>query len=749
MAQNDEQFINTLNSLSSAKRLNTTSPTSIDAAKNIQSQLSLRDSTISALQKAPRLGDRAGLIAQGKDTGGGGALGSVGKLLIDNPISKTILGGLSVVDTPRRFVISSVRELVDAVDSNPLTDASFKDLFTQTKDVSYGFGTAFPMEGWGGRVVGFLGDVLLDPLTYATFGSKNAFMAGTKGALLMTGKTVAGAEGRFALARIVKQLGASDDIVRGVAARGSTAIPKQLAEDIGLKRAGIYYFGSRVRVPLSGPVADALQKGLVKTRLSFFDTTTGEKLGKKFALRGTREQGDTSLARFNLATGKFASAKEASAQIANLGAEDTARAYQRIAQDTAAKYINPILQDEDVYQVKSTVYRLLDNAPDTWQGKNIVATPQEMRAYEKLKSAFELMHNDVQTAFRTIDPNFDLGKIDDYLPHIATDDALKLMEDATSTYGKQIREYLSVNMTDAQGSFRARNIREGAEFFGVKLTKEDVAGGVVRLNEIARESGKIGFDFFETDIQKIMAKYAGYYSKQVGTAKYMEELFKAGILSSGIEELSISKEAIDAARAGVVAATNARSQSLDAAFKSGKKVSDNLKKAFDDLLKKKGPLEAERARSAQDLKDIIPVNVAEANLQAARTELADTIKVLEDAWVGFQRQFDEQSDILGMMDAQHTTLVQAHRDLLGTVDGYIARYAEDSQKVIDWTKELDGLKNQLSDVERQITDTGDKWVQMLEDQNRLMNFHLILKRLKKQVSIISCLKKFLNNPKLF
>jgi len=722
MAQNDEQFLDTLRSLSSAKRLNTTPSASPDAAKNVQSQLSLRDSTISALQKAPRLGDRAGLIAQGKDTGDGGALGTVGKLLIDNPISKTVLGGLSIVDTPRRFVISTARELVDAVDGDPRTDASFKDLFTQTKDVSYGFGTAFPMDGWGGRVVGFLGDVLLDPMTYATFGAKNAFTLGSKGAALMTGKTVAGSEGRFALARIVKELGASDDIVKAVAAKGRTAIPKQLAEDIGLKRAGIYYFGSRVRVPLSGPVADALQKGLVKTRLSFFDTATGEKLGKKFALRGTREQGDTSLARFNLATGKIASGKEAAAQIANLGAEDTSRAYQKIAQDTAAKYINPILADEDVYQVKSTVYRLLDNAPDTWQAKNIVPTPQEMRAYEKLKSAFELMHRDVQAAFRTIDPNFDLGKIDDYLPHIATDDALKLMEDGTSAYGKQIREYLSVNMTDAQGSFRARNIRVGAEFFGKKLTKEDVAGGVVRLNEIARESGKIGFDFFETDIQKIMAKYAGYYSKQVGTAKYMEELFKAGILSSGIEEISISKEAIDAARAGVVAATNARSQSLDAAFKSGKKVSDNLKKAFDDLLKKKGPLEAERARSAQDLVDIIPVNVAEANLQAARTELNDTIKILEDTWVGFQRQFDEQSDILGMMDSQHMALVQAHRDLLGTVDGYIARYAEDSQKVIDWSKELDGLRNQLSDVERQISDTGDKWVQMLEDQDRLMNF---------------------------
>ena len=731
MAQNDEQFLDTLRSLSGAKRLNTTPVASPDAAKNMKSQLSLRDSTISALQKAPRLGDRAGLIAQGKETGGGGALGTVGKLLIDNPISKTVLGGLTAIDTPRRFVISSAREIVDALDSDPLTDASFKDLFTQTKDVSYGFGTAFPMEGWGGRVVGFLGDVLLDPLTYATFGARNAFTAGSKGAALMTGKTVAGAEGRFALARIVKQLGASDDIVKAVAAKGRTAIPKQLAEDVGLKRAGIYYFGSRVRVPLSGPVADALQKGLVKTRLGFFDTTAGERLGKKFALRGTREQADTSLARFNLATGKFASAREAAGQVANLGADDTARAYQKIAQDTAAKYINPILLDDEVKQVKSTVYRLLDNAEDTWAAKNIIPTDQELRVYEKFKVAFKQMHTDVEAAFKSFDPNFVLNEVKAYLPHIATDDSLKLMEDATSAYGKQIREYLSVNMTDAEGSFRSRSNRVGKEWFGKKLTQEDVDGGVVRLNEIAREAKHadgtenltpLSFDFFETDMEKIMSKYAGYYSKQVGTAKYMEELFKAGILSSGIEEIGISKEAIDAARANIVARTNARSLSLNDAFKSGKKVTANLKTAFDDLLKKKGPLEAERARSAQDLQDIIPVDIASTNLQAARKELDDTIRNLEDNWLKFKNEFDEETEILSMMNDNHLELVRAHRETLALVDETIVRYAEDSQKVIDWSKELPKLRNRLNDVETELYKVGKNWENMLEDQQRLIGF---------------------------
>ena len=82
----------------------------------------------------------------------------------------TVLKPLIIVDTPRRAVISGIRETVDALDSDPNTNASWNDFKKQTSDSSYGFGTAFPMKGWAGRTVGFVGDVLLDPLTYATLG---------------------------------------------------------------------------------------------------------------------------------------------------------------------------------------------------------------------------------------------------------------------------------------------------------------------------------------------------------------------------------------------------------------------------------------------------------------------------------------------------------------------------------------------------------------------------------------------------
>ena len=86
-------------------------------------------------------------------------------------ILSTAFKPLIVLDTPRRAIISGIREVADTLDSDPNTNASWGDFKKQTMDASYGFGTAFPMKGFMGKVVGFAGDVLFDPLTYATLGS--------------------------------------------------------------------------------------------------------------------------------------------------------------------------------------------------------------------------------------------------------------------------------------------------------------------------------------------------------------------------------------------------------------------------------------------------------------------------------------------------------------------------------------------------------------------------------------------------
>ena len=675
--------------IESLKRLGTTSK-SVQANSRYtppsvgRAQVTLNDYRINALRAAPKLTDQINLLAEGKGQDVG-ALGTIGKVLIDNPISKTVLGGLTIVDTPRRAVISSVREMVDLLDNDEKTKFSFEDLFSQTKDASFGFGTAFPMEGWGGRIVGFIGDVALDPLTYATFGSSVPVSATLRGtgvgtrAALGGLKTVAGADGRFALARLAKQMGATDEIVARVAARGRSALPRQLAENMGLGRSGIYYFGSRVRVPLSGPVADAIQKGLATTRLSFFKTGIGEKLGTKFALRGTRAQADTALERFALATGRMDAAK-AAFTVETLGAEDMARAATKIAQDSYAKNIGPLIQDPDVAVAKQTVYRLLDTPESRWAEFGIVPSTAELNAYNKLKPAFKQLHTDVETAFRAFDPNFTLGEIDDYLPHVATENALKLMEDSASPYAKQIREYLTVNMTDAKGSFRSRNLKKGKEWFGKILTEEDVAGGAKRLNEIAKEAVHadgtrnllpLSFDFFETDIEKILGRYGGYYANQIGTAKYMQDLFQRGILSMGQTTWEVTDDYVKRVGLAFKEASNAYTAQLKATWENGRDVVATLRGVFEDTvrakptsLKPRGVLQVAVDDATAALKEIDPIEVSRARLEKAHGLLTTRMNKLEEEFATLMANFETESDVLSMLKVQHQRMMDAHRETL-------------------------------------------------------------------------------------
>tara|TARA_R100001530_G_scaffold53733_1_gene39649 strand:+ start:122 stop:6853 length:6732 start_codon:yes stop_codon:yes gene_type:complete len=87
-------------------------------------------------------------------SGGGGIGGLFGK-------------ALSVIDLPRSFITSGVKEMTDLFQGEGF---SFRDLASQTKN-HYGFGDYLREENinlgkWGNRIAGFVGDVALDPLSY-------------------------------------------------------------------------------------------------------------------------------------------------------------------------------------------------------------------------------------------------------------------------------------------------------------------------------------------------------------------------------------------------------------------------------------------------------------------------------------------------------------------------------------------------------------------------------------------------------
>jgi hypothetical protein len=106
-------------------------------------------------------------------------------MVLNNPISRTVLRPLDVLDVPRRAVWSTINETVDALNPNDGDGGfSFQDLYDQTNplhvitqkgDTTFGAGDVIPefdtplSEGWDkwiNRGVGLAGDIYGDPLTY-------------------------------------------------------------------------------------------------------------------------------------------------------------------------------------------------------------------------------------------------------------------------------------------------------------------------------------------------------------------------------------------------------------------------------------------------------------------------------------------------------------------------------------------------------------------------------------------------------
>jgi len=659
---------------------------------------------LSITQRNPNLAEQV------KAVGGNKPSGSLGKLVSAG------LGVITTIDTPRRAVISGVREVVDVLDNDPKTKGSLSDWSKQTRDRTYGFGTAFPMEGNWGRFVGLVGDIGLDPLTYLTAGAAGTATFGT----------------RLALYNTLRAKGISSQVAGEFLQRGKTALTRagvtseQLAE-MGLKRSGMYMFGSKLRIPLSGPVGEMMLSATSRARIGFTGTRFGEILQKGFM--GTGKNQEEWIRAFRLALARNEplpmNLLQGAESIAGLPARDVAvgflkantarEAASSIAQKEFAVRAGMKLNDigmENVEAYRNTVYQVMENT-------RAASTPAEQKLANDLSEVYSSIWDQVSETSLKIDPEFSKSFVKEYFPWVITDEARKISTDLLETpWVKDLMTVLEPNPLDIQGSFKSRTVKEGTKWFwtvknGVKEDYILKAGdiNITRLNEISRNA--IGVDFWKTDAAEVLGRhYVDSASKHMGLLAMVDDLNKSGIVRKVLREAGVHSDMVNAHAASMSGLVDVRIKAMKDLEKAVKDVVQPLNerltqsvKGLETVVAKNEKELAEAALAASRSGFVSPVGTADKIISASvegaitPTTLANAKQGLANAkraLTNLRSQFDTvfEKDIPSLAIASNEKL----DTIISTVDDLEIAIAQ-------WESQADALSRSISTTKGQITKT--------------------------------------------
>lgn len=158
----------------------------------------------------------------------------------------------------------------------------------------------------------------------------------------------------------------------------------------------------------------------------------------------------------------------------------------------------------------NSVLPYLQSDPATWAGRLPPLTPSQQAAYDLVRNQMDDFYSYAARASGAT--GFVPPRRANYFPQMQSQEALRWAQ-RNPEKARDLAAALNVDRTWFLGNFRARDLQPGDVWFGVELTDDDLAQGVVRLNQIAKDSGRIKFDFFETDVIEAMNKYANKHAQ--------------------------------------------------------------------------------------------------------------------------------------------------------------------------------------------------------------------------------------------
>jgi hypothetical protein len=608
--------------------------------------------------------------------------------VLQSPVGKVVTKGGEILTKPAR-VIPAIIEEYRKHEEDPNYQSSFSEMWKNINDPTFGFGKVIgdvwspdsEWGKWGNRLLGAAGDILSDPLTYITLGGSHALsMVDDAGRVIegAKGLSVASAEGRFALANRLAEIGADANVVKAAAIRGRSAaeIAPDLLSKVGADRAGLYFMGKRIAGTTR--IGEGLERSFTSMRI-----WSGEHMFKRAAQLFTRS--DAALAIRAIKTGEVPT--DQVVDFLNIVmSRNTERATQGASARLGVQLQKEILgqvAEEDVNTARGIAYKLLeDNAVQVYP----TATAEGRLAgaandyFKRVGDILEAKAADVGAPF---------PRIENYMPHMPKDEAWTWMAKDTNLASVSARGEV-FNPLDPASIFKARMV-EGDMWFGERLTAEDIAGGIDALNQLARDRGGLTFDFFETDLPTVMEKYNNMFSAQMGKLERQKYLIDKGTFARLEEKIGVVPEFLEAAKQRAKTAVTAR----DTALKDASKKVDDLISSIKNFVGHGIDLnknELEGASLALRRADGV-AQAANFNLRNARIALKDLSAGLAEHQNAFAKLIDGRNFIVDAVETRFTDLKNQIDDLSYTLDRANTFDANILSKI-------ENLKTQINDIKK-------------------------------------------------
>lgn len=641
---------------------------------------------------------------------------------------------INVVDTPRAYLVSGVKELSDALYSTGwskavglesdeeyrknrerLGDASWDD-FTEQADRHMGFREVWDEahdsvgdKSWLNRVVGFAGDVALDPLTYSGTGlfAKGLNKGGSAAEKAL--QQAARHGGRNAIAKQlekqsaamgVRQNAAVINLIADAGQRGTGALTRGALKKAGLSAAEIEALGIG---RLSKTVFGAAIPGT--TRIAETSAATKGYFKKVFG-----EQGWTKAAR----RAKIADAQGERLFIDTMRRKGVSSAMRADAA-TALLSVNSIRSkahgwfDDTVRQVHDDFGKELHQLGD--EGNVLATHALESGATDplslKTRGLFDQTHVDVNKM------GADTPYTSNYVPHIVTDDFYKLAEDRP-----ELMQWITSPSTK-QGFQKTRTLKAGDEFLGETLAE----GTIKEINEISM--AKLGgVKIFEDNMSHIIPMYLTKARSAIlsqGQLKALKDFGAATLATKGKKSLraftDVEKATLKATKEAHALASAAQSVALS----DGRFIRMSQSKVAKAALRVQQKENAKAILAAEHKVADLGRSRADAMAVVARTETElNAAQASLDAWVkvvGTQK---------GAVRRQNQATIKALEKKIAALTAKHDDAAAALQKIIDGggkgrSKAALGFKAEVDAAGAERTALVAKQAQLADDLVRLNN----------------------------